>query len=160
MIFDDLNRIAVICSKGEGVVNKTLFQYMMVSIMTEEKEQRDELTIRLCQEEEMKKLHLDFLGDDSHTDVMSFPYKDRPEELEHYLGDILVSIDKAQIVSEERGEPFEKELSLYCIHGLLHLLGYDDHLEMDKKVMRQKEAYYLTKLSWIWNRTGGLVNGS
>jgi probable rRNA maturation factor len=46
----------------------------------------------------------------------------------------------------ERGHDVHAELTLYVIHGLLHLCGYDDHSERDRKKMRERERHYLREL--------------
>ncbi|HQU09211.1 MAG TPA: rRNA maturation RNase YbeY, partial [Opitutales bacterium] len=56
-----------------------------------------------------------------------------------FAGEICVSADRAKIVSTERGIDFSHELSLYLIHGWLHLAGYDDLTPQDRKQMRQAE---------------------
>ena len=58
-------------------------------------------------------------------------------------GDLFISVDSVRENSVYFGTEFEDELNRVIVHGLLHLIGYDDHSEDDIKVMREKENYYL-----------------
>lgn len=65
-------------------------------------------------------------------------------------GDIIISVDAAIAQAQEYGTSIAHELTLYIVHGLLHLLGYDDHAPKDIQKMRRKEAQvmnYLTTLT-------------
>jgi probable rRNA maturation factor len=50
-------------------------------------------------------------------------------------------VDQAIVESRERGIPLAEELSLYLIHGWLHLIGFDDIDESDRKIMRREEKH-------------------
>ena len=63
----------------------------------------------------MAKIHGEFLGDATETDVITFPY-----------GEILVCPAVAEDRAAGYGLEVEQEVLLYCLHGLLHLCGYDD----------------------------------
>ena len=58
-------------------------------------------------------------------------------------------MDSVRENSLEYGTEFEEELHRVIVHGLLHLIGYDDHEEDDIKTMRQKENYYLSLLELL-----------
>ena len=81
------------------------------------------------------RLHGQFLQDYRPTDVITFP----PDPEEDLAGEICVSVDQAINESKKHGLTFEKELSLYLIHGWLHLVGFNDLEDMDRKIMRQEE---------------------
>ena len=82
------------------------------------------------------KIHGEFLGDYRPTDVITFP-ADPENEL---VGEICISVDQAIEEAESRNQSFTKELSLYLIHGWLHLVGFDDRNDADRKIMRREEA--------------------
>lgn len=63
-------------------------------------------------------VHGEFFDDPSPTDVITFP-------MDNY-GEILVSVETAQRQAAEVGVPWEREMALYVVHGLLHLCGYED----------------------------------
>lgn len=70
------------------------------------------------------------------TDVLSFPMGEfDPERTAFNLGEIVVSFETAQREAAERKISFDEELSRYCVHGFLHLLGYDDDTPARRKEM-------------------------
>ena len=83
-----------------------------------------------------------FLNHDEPTDVITFPYSEKPLQ-----GDLAISVDTAATVAKERGHAVGDELLLYVIHGILHLCGYDDQTEKDRQAMRERESHYLGELS-------------
>jgi probable rRNA maturation factor len=82
-------------------------------------------------------LNKEYRGIDRETDVITFALEDdktfNPEE--RILGDIYISIDKAQSQSEEYGHSLMRELCFLSVHGMLHLLGYDHMEKEDERVM-------------------------
>ncbi|HCY57730.1 MAG TPA: rRNA maturation RNase YbeY [Opitutae bacterium] len=80
-------------------------------------------------------IHGRFLRDFRPTDVITFP----ADEEEENAGEILVSVDQAIAESKERDLSFQEELSLYLIHGWLHLIGFDDREQEDRKIIRREE---------------------
>ena len=80
----------------------------------------------------MARVHRDFLGDPSETDVITFPY-----------GEILVCPAVARDRAKELGLEVEQEMLLYALHGLLHLAGYDDTTPEAAKEMAAAQARLL-----------------
>lgn len=106
----------------------------------------DELSISFVTTAEISKLHADYFDDPSTTDCISFPMDDPSQEGYCLLGDIFVCPQTAKdYVVANDGEVYE-EISLYVIHGILHLLGYDDIDARDKTFMRQAEKQLMTHL--------------
>ncbi len=58
------------------------------------------------------------------------------------LGDVIISVDTAIIQAETHGFTLEQELALLTVHGILHLLGYEDETEEGSQQMRERERYY------------------
>ena len=93
-----------------------------------------EATIVLSDDAHLRALNRQFLGIDAPTDVLSFPGGDTdPDSEELYLGDVIISLSRAQAQATAGGHPVQDELQLLVVHGVLHLLGYD-HAEEDEKV--------------------------
>lgn len=70
------------------------------------------------------------------TDVLAFPMHERdPERRAHHLGEIVVSFETARREAAARGLPIQEEISRYCVHGFLHLLGYDDQTAKQRRAM-------------------------
>lgn len=99
-----------------------------------------ELSIAFVDDRVIAQVHADFMGDPTPTDVITFPGDEAMES----AGEIIVSVDHAQSRAEELGEPFSRELSLYLIHGWLHLAGYDDRNDSDRAKIRQAEQEALS----------------
>jgi probable rRNA maturation factor len=88
-----------------------------------------------------------FLRRSYSTDVLAFDAADGRKKKENVIsGDIVISVDAALKNSRVYGTTLSKELALYVIHGILHLLGYDDHRPRDIRTMRKKEQELLTCL--------------
>jgi probable rRNA maturation factor len=75
------------------------------------------------------------------TDVLSFPLDD------YLLGDVFISTEKADEQAAEYGHSFDREVIFLCIHGILHLLGYDhEKSESDEKIMFDKQKEILSEM--------------
>lgn len=102
------------------------------------------LSVHFCSDAAMRALHEEWLGDDSSTDVMSFPMGETlPGAAE---GELVVCLDHARSQARAFDNPFENEVALYLVHGALHLLGYDDHDERELTKMKRSEARVLHRL--------------
>jgi probable rRNA maturation factor len=82
-----------------------------------------ELTVRITGDRELHRLNREFLGEDHPTDVLSFP-GGSPEQ-DGYLGDVALSWPAVLRQAESFGHAPDVEASLLCVHGLLHVLGWD-----------------------------------
>lgn len=97
-----------------------------------------DLTIVLTDDEQLHLLNRDYLGVDAPTDVLSFPASETdPETGRRYLGDILLSVSRAETQARAAGHPLEDEARLLVVHGVLHLLGHD-HAEAEEKAKMWK----------------------
>ncbi len=84
-----------------------------------------------------------YLSHDYYTDIITFDNSDASGIVE---GDIFISIDRVKDNALIHNKPFLIELHRVLIHGILHLMGYDDHSPHDILIMRQKEDCYLSLL--------------
>ena len=87
----------------------------------------------------------EYLNHDTYTDIITFDTSDEPGEIS---GDIYISTDRVIENSREYGVPYPEEMHRVLVHGILHLCGYDDKTEEEKKKMREKEDYYLSQLDF------------
>ena len=90
-------------------------------------------------------MHAEHLDDPTPTDVITF---DLGEEGGGPVGELYVSVDRAREVAGRRGVSVARELTLYVVHGALHLCGYDDHEEADRSRMREAEGVVLRELGF------------
>lgn len=79
-----------------------------------------DLTVLLVSDGQIRGLNRRFLGRDRPTDVLAFPAGGG------YLGDVVVSVDRARVQARAAGHPPGSEVAFLAAHGTLHLLGYDD----------------------------------
>ncbi|MEE2886985.1 MAG: rRNA maturation RNase YbeY [Planctomycetota bacterium] len=96
------------------------------------------VSLLLTDDAEIGRIHGEFLGDPSATDVLSF-------ELDGGV-DVVVSVERARQQALERGHAVEAELALYVTHGILHACGYDDVEPGDRAAMRVAERAVLGDL--------------
>lgn len=94
---------------------------------------------------------------DRETDVLSFPlgtdtFEADPDTGAALLGDIVISLEKAEEQAEEYGHSFEREVGFLTVHSMLHLLGYDHMDEEEGDIMRAHEKGILNKLGLTRDR--------
>lgn len=104
-----------------------------------------DINIIFCSDNYILDVNMKYLQHDYFTDIITFDYC----EGEYLSGDLFISIDSVKENSIFYGTEFNDELNRVIVHGLLHLIGYDDHCDEDIAVMRSKENYYLKVLSEI-----------
>ncbi len=100
-----------------------------------------EVSVTFCDNAYIRDLNREHRGRDSATDVLSFPLYEA-FEAQHVdeepvsLGDIVISLERAEEQADEIGQPFYDEVAFLCIHSTLHLLGYDhERSEEDEEDM-------------------------
>ena len=109
--------------------------------------QDGELSIVLTDDARLQELNRDYLGIDAPTDVLSFPASETdPQTGARYIGDILISVPRAQSQADAAGHTLESELQLLVVHGVLHLLGHDHADPKEKKRMWRAQAEILKSL--------------
>jgi probable rRNA maturation factor len=109
-----------------------------------------EIDVIIVSEETLARIHEDFMGDASVTDVIAFDLAEGGElgENEGPQGEIYVSLDRARVLAKRRGVALGRELVLYAVHGALHLCGFDDHDDDDRRRMREAEGVVLGELGY------------
>jgi probable rRNA maturation factor len=112
---------------------ETLVQAVRVTL-EHERVQEGNLSILLSDDTRLAALNSAYRGLDEPTDVLAFPAGEEPAlpDESTYLGDIAVSVPRAQAQASEAGHSLMEELQLLVIHGTLHLLGHD-HGEPDEQ---------------------------
>lgn len=96
------------------------------------------VTAVVVDDAEMCRLHREYSGVDGTTDVLTFNLADEPAA-SSIEGEVYVCVDEARRRAAELSHEPRRELLLYAVHGLLHLLGYDDHDPLDYRRMHEKE---------------------
>ena len=93
-----------------------------------------------CDDTYLLDINKKYLQHDYFTDIITFDYS---ENLQVLTGDIFISIDRALDNANTYGVTIDQEVKRLMIHGLLHLIGYNDKEPQDKEIMTAKENLYL-----------------
>ncbi|MBI2846141.1 MAG: rRNA maturation RNase YbeY [Chloroflexi bacterium] len=109
-----------------------------------------EIGLLVTTDQEMRAFQARYLGLNQTTDVLSFPGPGEalsgPQDEPRYLGDIVISYPQARRQAMEAGQGIGAELELLMVHGLLHLLGYDDQKPAEDAKMRARQEEILAKM--------------
>ncbi len=98
------------------------------------------INIIFCSDNYILDVNQRYLNHDYFTDIITFDYC----EGNVISGDLFISIDTVRDNAEfYKADSFDNELQRVMVHGVLHLIGYDDHTPEDQALMREKENYYL-----------------
>ena len=97
-----------------------------------------EITVCFVNDTKIKELNLRYLGKNNPTDVIAFDIAE-PKRPDKIFADIIISTDRAIDDARIYKTSPLYELYLYVIHGMLHLLGYDDKSKKDRLIMHKKE---------------------
>ena len=116
--------------------NKTAVRKWITDTIKAEGYSLQELTYIFCSDEYLLGINQQYLDHDTYTDIITFDNSEEEGKLE---GDIYVSIDRVKENAETLGIDFEMELRRVLIHGLLHLVGFEDTDDNLKSEMRAKE---------------------
>ncbi|MBR5212287.1 MAG: rRNA maturation RNase YbeY [Bacteroidales bacterium] len=99
-----------------------------------------DISIIFCSDNYILDVNQKYLQHDYFTDIITFDYC----EGDRLSGDLFISVDSVRENAVEYGTEFSEELYRVIVHGVLHLIGYDDHNDEDIAMMRKKENYYLS----------------
>jgi probable rRNA maturation factor len=101
------------------------------------------LAVAVVNDEQMAEMHQRYCGESGTTDVLTFDLRD--DKGQAVEGDLVICMDEARREAGERGHDTRLELLLYAVHGLMHLLGEDDHDEAGYEKMHRREDELLTR---------------
>jgi probable rRNA maturation factor len=105
-----------------------------------------EVAVHFVDKERICELHALFFDDPSLTDCITLPIDEEEDAVYRHLGEVFVCPFTAKQYIKESGGSVQDEVLLYLVHGLLHLMGYDDMEEEDRLAMRAAEARHLRHL--------------
>lgn len=115
--------------------------WIQQSILLENKEIGD-LNFIFCSDNYLLKLNQQYLSHNTFTDIITFNYVDKSI----ISGDVFISVERVTENASQSSIDFQKELSRVIIHGILHLIGYNDKTNEEAQEIRAKEDFYLTLL--------------
>ena len=112
-----------------------------------------EVSVTFVNNEQIKEYNAQYRNKNIETDVLSFPmgengvYDVNPETGAKILGDIVISIEKAQEQAKVYGHSLQREVGFLTAHSMLHLLGYDhENNNLERVRMREKEELVMEQL--------------
>jgi len=112
------------------------------NIIINENKNIGEIVFVFCTDEFLLAKNIKYLNHDFLTDVITFDYCD--DNL--IAGDVLISAERVKENAKIFKVKFLNELQRVMVHGLLHLLGYNDKTKKEREMMQKKEDYYLLKI--------------
>lgn len=118
---------------------------MKATLKSENWEGRAEVSVTVVDDDRIKELNSAHRGIDSPTDVLSFPLNDG-DDIGEELGDIVISIERADYQAKEYGHSLDRELAFLTVHSTLHLLGYDHMTEEEEKDMFGRQEKILNSM--------------
>ena len=123
--------------------NKRKIKNWLKSTIVNEKKKIGDINYIFCSKEYLKKINNDYLSKNYETDVISFDFsKDNK-----ISGDIYISSETVKKNSIIFNVGFSNELKRVMVHGLLHLLNYNDKSNQELQIMREKENFYINLIS-------------
>lgn len=142
----------------ENTTDKEINQELINSVIAESLKYEGisdncEISVTIVDNKEIHSINLKHRGIDRPTDVLSFPLIDFDKEAlpddgtKIYLGDIIISIEKAAEQAKEYGHSLEREIGFLTAHSMLHLLGYDHMTSEEEKIMFKKQEEILKNLN-------------
>ena len=145
--------------RPSGVSQRLMKRAIRHTLELEGVDVKVEIHVKLVDDEEIRQMNAQFRDKDKPTDVLSFPASDyipgqfvadgrdvHPRTGRLYLGDIVLSTERAAAQAVEYGHTMRREICYLLIHSVLHLLGYDHMDETDKQAMRQREQIVMERL--------------
>jgi len=119
---------------------KRLTSRWLKLVASSEGKQLGDVSVIFCSDNYILDVNKKYLKHNYFTDIITFDYC----EGKRLSGDLFISIDSVRENAAFYGTQFADELNRVIVHGLLHLVGYDDHSPEDIAVMRAKENHYLS----------------
>ena len=119
--------------------NKRKIKNWLKDTILNEKKKVGDINYIFCSKEYLKKMNNDYLSKNYETDVISFDFSKNNK----ISGDIYISSETVKKNSIIFNVCFNNELKRVMVHGLLHLLNYNDKSKQELKIMREKENFYI-----------------
>ena len=143
--------ISIAREDGHNLVSDDCLVGAVRAALQRHQVRRADISLALVGDRRIAALNERHLQHDGPTDVLTFDLRDAPAgkaPADVIEGEIVVSTDTAVREAERLGHDVEAELSLYAIHGILHLLGYDDQTEKQAADMHRMENDILVSLGY------------
>ena len=117
---------------------------LLAETLQAERAPTGEVSLAFVGDHAMRRINRDYRGVDRGTDVLSFSYLDEPHA-GGVLGEIYVSPAVARRQAEDAGCPFAEEVARLCVHGTLHILGWEHDTPATRRRMLARQDRYLSR---------------
>lgn len=124
---------------GSQLIQEETIRYWLNKVAEKEGFVIDELNYIFVTDNYLLQINREYLQHDYLTDIITFDYVENHQ----VKGDIFISIDRVKDNAQDFQVSTTEELNRVMVHGLLHLMGYNDHSDKQKAEMRKKEDSYL-----------------
>ena len=121
------------------LVDSDKIRIWIEDVIKKEKKTVGDITYIFCDDDYLLERNKEFLDHNTLTDIITFNYCID----DNISSDIMISIDRVKENSTTFENSFNEELKRIMIHGILHLIGYNDKSDKEKELMREKENFYL-----------------
>ena len=139
-----MGKVSIACPQEVVPVDRKRMREAVRVVLEGEGVADAEISLAFVDDATIHRLNKQFLQHDEPTDVLSFPLTEPKSK--KLCGELVIGAEVALAQATERGHDVQAELTLYVIHGLLHLCGYDDKTEKAARQMRQRERHHLAAL--------------
>lgn len=120
--------------------NEKDISFWIKNTIKKEHKQLGEISFIFCSDNYLHQINLSYLNHDTYTDIITFNYNEETT----ISGDIFISIERVTENANKFNVLFDNELKRVMIHGILHLLDYNDKTPNQQKEMKTKEDFYLS----------------
>lgn len=120
---------------------KSVHSAWLKAVSEEEGRRPGQISVIFCSDPYLLEINRKYLGHDYYTDIITFDYS----EGDTISGDLFISVDTVRSNAEYYSADFKDELDRVIVHGVLHLIGYDDHTDEQSAEMRARENHYLER---------------
>ena len=124
-----------------SLTNRSILKKYIHSIFKKEGKKLGSVSFIFCSDKALLEINRKYLKHDFYTDIITFDLS----ETEAIQAEIYISVDRVRENSYNLGISFKSELLRVIIHGILHLCGYNDKTQAEKRKIREKEDYFLNK---------------
>ena len=126
------------------LIRKTDIKKPVKYLINKELNKLGEISVILCSDSYLLDMNKQYLNHDYYTDIITFDYV----ENNIISGDLFISVDRVKENAVKFESEFKKELFRVVIHGVLHLIGYNDKTTEEQLIMREKENLYLREVDF------------
>ena len=132
-------------SSQDPAINKRAVHSLISALRIEFELKISFLSISFINSSELKEVNKKYLKHDFNTDVITFNYSKQVNEID---GEILISFEDARLNARKYKTNYNKEINRLMVHGILHLLNYDDNNKKNKAIMKQMENKLINRYNF------------